>query len=126
LSANNSENEFSFKLKPWNRGVSDEELLADLQRVAKLLNRQSMKRNEYVAHGKYSYATFERRFDSWNVALLKAGLQTSGNRNVSDQELVENLERVWIALGRQPKRSELVPPQNEPPAVFQICDLNFL
>jgi hypothetical protein len=64
-----------FELKPHNRDVSDDELLADLKRVAAELGKSSLKIDEYTAHGRFHNTTFNRRFGSWSEALNKAGLK---------------------------------------------------
>lgn len=96
-----------FKLKPWNRGITNEELLADLRRIAELIGRKTVRREEYPQYGRCHSTIFERRFGSWNKALIAAGLKVSSRHDITEEELYENMERVWVALGRQPKREEL-------------------
>jgi hypothetical protein len=99
-----------FKLKPWNRGISDAELLADLRRVADLLGRATVRYDEYPVHGRCASRIFETRFGSWNEALRAAGLEIGRRQDISEEELFENMERVWTALGRQPARQEMKKP----------------
>ncbi len=99
-----------FKLKPWNRGVSDAELLADLRRVADLLGKATLRYDEYPNHGRCASRIFETRFGSWNAALRAAGLEVGHRQDISEEELFENMERVWTALGRQPRREEMKKP----------------
>jgi hypothetical protein len=99
-----------FKLKPWNRGISDAELLADLRRVAGLLGKTTVRYEEYPDHGRCASRIFETRFGSWNAALLAAGLEVGHRQDISEEELFENMERVWTALGRQPRREEMKKP----------------
>jgi len=159
-----------FQLKPDNRNASDEELLEDLSRVAKQLGLASIKTREYNKVGRFSSGTITKRFDTWNVALEKAGLETgrqfkiseeemindiknvaqeiaplkltlekyndkgkytattitkrlgwnrilkelnletSSNFNITEKELFENLEAVWISLGCQPGRRDMIKP----------------
>ena len=96
-----------FKLKPWNRGISDAELVADLRRVADLLGKTTLRYDEYPNHGRCASRIFETRFGSWNAALLAAGLEVGRRQDISDEDLFENMERVWTALGRQPRTSRL-------------------
>ncbi len=100
----------AFKLKPWNRGITDEELLADLKRVAQILGKPSVKYDEYPIHGRCASRVFETRFGSWNAALQAAGLDISRRQDISDLELFENMEHVWTLLGRQPRRPEMKKP----------------
>lgn len=54
--------------------VLDAELIADLQRVAQLLNSNTVPQKKYGKVGAYDYSTVSRRFGSWNEGLRLAGL----------------------------------------------------
>lgn len=97
----------NFKLKPWNRGISDAELLDDLRRVANFLGKSTVRYEEYPKHGRCASRIFETRFGSWNAALRAAGLEVGRRQDISDEELFENMAKVWTALGRQPRREEM-------------------
>jgi 5-methylcytosine-specific restriction endonuclease McrA len=99
-----------YELNTYHRDTPEEELLDDLKNVAKLLGRDRFTRSEYNENGKFSSGTFERRFGNWNKAIEKAGLQINLQRNISDKELFENIEEVWIKLGRQPLYDEIRKP----------------
>jgi hypothetical protein len=90
--------------------VGDTELLADLERVAKILGSSNVSMPKYTEHGQYDESTIRRRFDSWNNALLKAGLSISNEVNISDERLFENILTLWQYFGRQPRRRELQKP----------------
>ena len=62
--------------------------------------------------GRFSVATFQRTFGSWPGALEAAGLEVSESwrPKAPDEELLSNLAEVWESLGRQPKKSDMVPP----------------
>jgi hypothetical protein len=64
----------------------------------------------YNEAGKYSVKTIQKRFGTWNNALQKAGIEITVQQNISDKELFENIEEVWISLGRQPKYDEIKKP----------------
>ena len=72
--------------------VSDKELIDDLRRVAHLLNSTAVSQAQYREHGKYAGTTVGRRFDSWNKAILAAGLSLSNEVDISDERLFENLQ----------------------------------
>lgn len=93
-----------------NLGMTREELLADLRRVAADLRKDSVTIEEYRAHGRWSPNPFQLRFGSWFSALDEAGLARTRNLGITDEDLFENLEEVWIRLARQPKYGELHPP----------------
>ena len=96
-----------FELDDSARYHSDDELITDLRRVAEALGRPTVTSREYREHGRYSSKPFENRFGSWNAAIDAAGLQRNVTLNLSQDELFDNLENLWIRLGRQPKYGEL-------------------
>lgn len=99
-----------FELKPYNKHISDEDLLNDLRAVARKLGVKTVKYEEYPQHGRCASRVFETRFGSWNSALTAAGLEIGRHQNIPDIELFENLENVWRSLGRQPSRTDLRKP----------------
>ncbi len=99
-----------FQLEESLRGASDESVLDDLRRVAKSLEKDTVTRSEYNRFGIASSGTIERRFGSWNNGLERAGLRIRVWRNISDDDLFENLKQVWTKLGRQPRYSEIRSP----------------
>lgn len=86
---------------------SDESLLNELRRAAKLLNKDTLTEREFAQHGRASYHVITKRFGSWNNALKKAGLTIHHATNISDEELFTEIERVWNQLGRQPQYREI-------------------
>ncbi|MBI2816136.1 MAG: HNH endonuclease [Acidobacteria bacterium] len=99
-----------FQLEEFHRNVTDDDLIADLKHVANDLNKRSVTSREYNERGKFSAATLQLRFGSWLKALEKAGLQKTKDRNITEEELFEDLERTWIKLGRQPRFREMGKP----------------
>jgi hypothetical protein len=99
-----------FKLNDYHRNTPDQELLDDLKRVAGKLGMNNLTSKKYDEIGKYASGTIHRRFGTWNNALQKVGLGITLNLNISNKELFENIEEVWISLGRQPKRREMRQP----------------
>lgn len=96
-----------FELEESFRGASDEEILDDLRRVAQVLGKETVTYGEYREHGKCSPSTLVRRFGTWNSGLERAGLLIKVQKEISDNDLFENLEKMWIQLGRQPRYSEV-------------------
>lgn len=91
--------------------VTDQYLIADLLRVALELNKKSLSYSEYQDRGKHPPSTFARRFGSWSHALKKAGLeQISHPKQFTEEELFQNLEKIWVGLGRQPRYEEVKKP----------------
>ena len=48
-----------FILNDYHRNLSEEELLSDLKRVASMLNKNTLSREEYQQHGKYGSTTYQ-------------------------------------------------------------------
>ena len=99
-----------FKLNDYHRNTPEQELLDDLKRVADILGKKALTQREYDEPGKYGSRTIQSRFGTWNRALQRAGLDLTLERDISDKELFENIEEVWIRLGRQPKYAEIKKP----------------
>lgn len=87
-------------------GVTDDELMSDLQRASKETGKQSLTIAEYKEYGQYSPTTVTNHFGTWNNALSRAGLQIS-KQLYSDQELFDNLAELWNKIGHQPSRYDL-------------------
>lgn len=100
-----------FKLEHTNGvPISDDEIIADMRRVALGSGGASLPLRLYESVGSYSYKTASRRFGSWNAALKAAGLPVLNEVDVTDEELFGNIEQLWLHLGRQPRKRELVRP----------------
>ena len=92
----------------YHKKVSDDEFCADLVRVAEKLNVQSFSAKQYDENGSYRSDTISRRFGCWTNALIRAGLTPDfSNRTHTTDELFENIEKVWVAKGKQPVRSDM-------------------
>ena len=99
-----------FELKPYNWNASDAELLSDLKKVASKLKKDTLTSEEYTKNGRFSYLTPSKRFGGWLKALEKAGLKKTRDYNISEEEWFNNLEEIWIKLGRQPYPSDMEKP----------------
>jgi hypothetical protein len=91
-----------YQLKEFNRNIPDQDLLDDLKKVATKFTNGKMTKDDYNENGQFHAGTLEKRFGTWNKALEKAGVEIITHRNISEKDLFENLENVWIKLGRQP------------------------
>ena len=99
-----------FELSHDKRNISDDGLLSDLRRVACEQPDQQVKQRTYKELGKYGVTTIIRRFGSWNAAVKAAGLETTVERNISDEKLFSVLYDLWVMRGRQPSYSEVQSP----------------
>ncbi len=88
------------------KSISDDELLSDLQNVARLIDKPAVSAADYDRYGKYHSRTISKRFGTWNGALQTAGLQVA-NKFYCDEELFDNMARVWMKLGKQPSKRDL-------------------
>lgn len=102
-----------FKLRTNAKYFNDDKVLEDLRNVAKKLHKNDVSSREYIKYGTFSTKVFSNRFGSWNKALQKAGLSIIREFKLSDEELFENLEKVWRKLGRQPFYGEMKKPLSE-------------
>lgn len=98
--------------KTRNLGLTDEDLVGDLIRVSQKLKKDSITTVEYEQHGEYSKSVFQYHFGTWFKALEKAGLKKTRNLDITDEEYFENLEEVWIKLGKQPKYNDMQKPSS--------------
>ncbi len=99
-----------FELDTYNRNIPEQDLIDDLKKVADELGKEMIANFEYKEKGKYGVTTMIRRFGSWNKAIEKAGLQPTKTANHSDEDFYNDIETVWIKLGRQPRWSEMEKP----------------
>lgn len=95
-----------FEYKEYNKRATDEELISDLKRVIAEQNLSSLSMQEYGNYGSFDPSTISRRFGTWNNALGLAGIELR-NRQFTEKELLDNIERVWIAKGHQPTRRDM-------------------
>jgi hypothetical protein len=87
--------------------ASDEELLADLRRVARRLRLERLGQSAYDREGRYSSQMMARHFGSWSKALERVALGTAGQPQADIEALLYNLLAVWLKLGRRPASAEM-------------------
>lgn len=83
-----------FELKPYNRNVSNNEVLDDVKSVAKKLGKSTLSQDDYQKHGRFNYSTVTRRFGPWVKVMVLAGLEISNYHKIEDSELLEDLRSV--------------------------------
>lgn len=84
-----------------------DDVIEDVKRVAALYKKPTITAREYTKYGKYSSSAVVRHIGSWNEILLQAEMPINENRNFTDEELFEEIERIWIMLGRQPTTTDI-------------------
>ncbi len=101
--------------RPWGgdlseTGIPEKQLIKDMQKVAKKLDKKTITTAEYEMHGKFGISTISKRFGGWNKAKMSAGLKIGRLYNSSEEDYFENILCVWQTLGRQPKYREMEAP----------------
>src|SRR5438105_3819623 len=98
------EKAMKFEFKPHRQNVPDCELIDDVQRCARKLERNTITLAEYEREGAFHPTTLTNRFRTWFRVLELCGLKASRSKlNISDAELFDNLRSVWTILTRQPR-----------------------
>lgn len=88
-------------------------LLEELRSIAGKTGSDTLAYREYRSMGGvYSIGTFQNHFGSWAKAISLIGLKDGHwsqfvQKNFSDQDFFDELQRVWEFLGRQPGAREL-------------------
>ncbi|HEY5315223.1 MAG TPA: HNH endonuclease [Pirellulales bacterium] len=94
-----------------NYDATAEDCIADIRRAANELGVTTLTEPEYERSGKFSVSLIVRGCGSWEAATERAGIPTvSPNKRASDEQPLENLERLWESLGRQPKKDDFAKP----------------
>lgn len=101
-----------FDLNLRRQNIDDNELLDDIVRVQSLIKKK-MTKKIYNEKGIFYSSTIEKRFGSWNNAKIRAGILDVHNPDISVLDLLKNIEKLWISLGRQPKADELIKPLSD-------------
>ena len=96
-----------YRFTPYHEKVTDDELISDLIRVARDIGSNTLTQQQYREYGNYGIDKMVYRFRGWNEALKRANLQTSSNYQHTLEDLYENIERVWVAKGKQPVRADM-------------------
>ncbi|MCL2578218.1 MAG: hypothetical protein FWE27_09280 [Defluviitaleaceae bacterium] len=76
-------------------------ILTDIQSISKKLNKNTIKLSEYKEYGEYSPYDVISKFDTWNKALKKAGLQTYNElRFVSKEKILADIQSIVNELNQ--------------------------
>lgn len=85
-----------------------DEFVDDVKNIAQKLDQPSLSTGEYKKHGNYNYLYPPKHHGiGWAEVLKLANLEQTKFRlghkkEITDEELFSDIERVWIQLGRQP------------------------
>lgn len=89
---------------------TDQELIEAIQRYASERKIKNVASRQFCKWFGISETTIERHFDSWTNFCKAAGLEPRYSRSVNKADLLNNLDEVWSALGRQPRAKEMKQP----------------
>lgn len=81
---------------------TDEALINEILRVAKLIEHPTISRAEFVKHSKVHSSTIEKRFGGWEKAIKAAGLSNrfdSSNKPINKEDVIAELQKVSNQLG---------------------------
>lgn len=90
-----------FEIKETYYDISEEDLILDLRETCFIMNKNSLTIAEYNENGKYSAATYQRKFGAWGKALTKANLNNKGHvmiKSFDIEEIVSDLKNVAFIL----------------------------
>jgi len=87
--------------------VTDADLtLDDIRRVADELGKPPTAK-EMSEHGEYSQRVCQKKFGSWNEALREAGYAPNRKFRLTDQDLLDEIDRLAEKFGRPPSSGEI-------------------
>lgn len=99
------------ELNNWCASLDD--FVNDVKNVAAQLGQNTLTTSEYKEYGKFNYSYPTKYHNkSWNDVLKIAELaptpyRLGRNKEISNEELFADIERVWTKLGRQPTVTDL-------------------
>jgi 5-methylcytosine-specific restriction endonuclease McrA len=97
------------------RAMSNEEILAQIRAISARLGKTSLAGSDIMANSEISQQLLFSRFGGVSAALRQAGVEQAilGRRHTED-EVFENLLKVWTHYGRPPTVSEM----DRPPSII--------
>ena len=91
--------------------ISDDDLLADLRAVATTLGALTLPQQKYPGtRSLFDDPQSRDASERGNAAVAPAGLGEAARRDISSADLFDNLRDVWMKLGRQPRKRDMVKP----------------
>ncbi len=87
--------------------ISENQLIEELKRLGKELG-QTPRTRDMIEKGQFSINPYERAFGSWTNALHEAGYEANQRKEIPEEELISELQRVGDIVGRPPVNSDLM------------------
>ena len=101
--------------KPYAKRSRRTLMIEDIKRAAKLLGKECLSQTEYNnmyngksyrrSRAKFTSFMVTREFGTWGSAVQLAGLK-SARSPIPARDLLDEMKRVWIITGRQPRRTD--------------------
>lgn len=92
--------------------IPREEIIRDIQRVARSLSRTALTFSEYHKNGGMTDRPIRRVFGAWAAAARAAGIEPAYDPlDLTDEICFEAIETIWQERGRQPREHEVRPPE---------------
>ncbi|WP_049970837.1 homing endonuclease associated repeat-containing protein [Haladaptatus cibarius] len=88
------------------RRISRDELVEALVELESKLGK-TPSQEDMCEHGRYSHQPYYREFNSWEEALVSAGIDPEHELGIPKEELIEELQRLTGSLGKTPTWMEL-------------------
>ncbi len=89
------------------RDITESDIIYELHRIAKMIGKDSITVVDFKNYSELcSVSTLNRCFGTWKQILKLAGMDCK-NSKITDEELYEEIERIWIHLGRQPTYTDM-------------------
>jgi hypothetical protein len=86
---------------------SKESIIDELKRLAEELRKKDLTDEDVRKFGRVSPSTIRKVFGNFNEAKRQAGLEVIKQMNTSDDELIEDLLRIYRELGRRPSQRDV-------------------
>lgn len=86
--------------------IPDEKLIQEIERVSEIVG-HTPTQMDMDEHSKYGFRTFSARFGTWGEALVEAGFEPNIDFSISNEDLIDELNRVSDELGRAPTKAEV-------------------
>lgn len=102
-----------FQLKPNPRGMSNNDLIREINRVDGLVNKNTLTREDFHKIAKIHPTTLRGRFGSWRNALIAAGLEHKfaglpdnikirrSTEMISNEKIISEVKRIAKILGKE-------------------------
>ena len=87
--------------------ISNDAIINDVIRVKNIYKKDTITKKEYDAYGIFRSATLFKHGMSWNQILQMCGLKLNVKRDFSKEDLLKEIERLWVKLGRQPTVTDI-------------------